>query len=161
MQSGSKLNPERLFEFVSPFISMLVTRAGQNNRIEFALMSVCSKICPFQSYFSHLFSNKGWNLRRHRAPLVPTDFTETWWGSTPTSVLLFSDLQGKCMFSLTCMSRTLSITNAMKRSHPNCCQLSLTCQGFVPHVYHEQHGDKIRHCVYEVHRAGPGTGFTL
>lgn len=113
MQSGSKLNPERLFEFVSPFIFVLATRAGQNNQIEFAQMSMCSKICPFQSYSSHLFSNEGWNLRRHGAPLAPTDFTETWWASTPTSALFcFQIFKEKvCFFLLACQETSASQTS--------------------------------------------------
>ena len=138
MQSSSKLNSARLFEFLSPFISVLVTRAGQNNQIELALTSVCSNICTFQPYFSHLFSNEGWNLGRHRALLAPSDFSGTWRAFTThlSYVFLFSDLQGKTMLSVTCLSRTFSITNTMNRNHPNCCPPSLPCQGFgsVTHV---------------------------
>lgn len=85
MQSGSKLNPERSFEFASSFISVLVTRLDRTTR-------VCPDFCVLQ-YLSipalFLSSIFYWRLKsgRHRAPLAPTDFTGTWWAFTPTSVM--------------------------------------------------------------------------
>lgn len=126
-----------MFEFMPPFISVLAIRVGQNKQREFALMSMCPNIWQFQPYSSHPFSDEGWDLGRHRAPLAPTDFIPLL-GLTPSSVtsesliLLFSVLQGKTMFSVACLSRIFSITNNTKRNGLKCCPPSLKCQGFGP-----------------------------
>lgn len=52
-----KAQHRKIAAFLSPFISVLVTRARQNNQIEFALTSVCSDICPFQPYFIYFDSS--------------------------------------------------------------------------------------------------------
>lgn len=160
MHSGSKFYPEILFEFVSPFISVLVIRAGQNKQRQFALVSVCSNIRQFQPYFSHPFSDEGWDLRRHGAPTAPRLHSSPGHSLPPQLHSPVFRSSGKTMFSVTCLSRTFSITNTMNRNCLKCCPPSLKCQGFGS-VSHEKHCDIMRDCVYEDHRAELGIGFTL
>lgn len=166
MKSGSKLNPERLTE--SPFISFLITRAGQTTQTELALTSLCSNICPFQPYFSPIFwffsCNEDWNLRRYRAPLASIDFTGTWWAFTLISVTFscFQIFRERPCFLLPACQEPLASQTWQTEIIP--AAIHLVSHAKILALYdlsHECHSDKIRHCVYEVQRAKLGTGFTL